>query len=127
MLFKRIEVAVTVQRTLSVDAAPSGQYDADSSANSYAQTSQLSILHIKRPFEQPRLSCTSAAEAIDPHSGVDEYHLSRLIASRPPSQVIFPRSLLISDCCLSSNSVFNPSSATSRLVFKPVARSASAA
>ena len=44
MLFKRIEVAVTVQQPMSTDNAPSCQHDVDGSANSHAQTSGLPIV-----------------------------------------------------------------------------------
>src|SRR5665213_1112478 len=53
----------------------------------------------KQYIELFRLWCSRSAEEIDPHAGVNQYHLSVLIASKLPSQVILPLSCLAC-CCL---------------------------
>src|ERR1017187_6011825 len=64
-------------------------------------------------------------EVIDPHAGIDQNHLSLLIALRSPCQSSLPRSRRISACFLSRSKVRRSSSTASRLVFRPVARSVS--
>ncbi|QTQ34039.1 Uncharacterized protein pbN1_40560 [Aromatoleum bremense] len=64
-------------------------------------------------------------EIVDPNAGIDQNHLSVLIASRSPCQSSFPRNRRISSCCRRRSSVRRPSSTASRLVFSPVARSVS--
>src|SRR5688572_26451087 len=60
-----------------------------------------------------------------PHAGVNQNQRSPLIESRSPFQSSLPRSLRISACLLRRNSVCRPSSTASRLLLRPVARSAS--
>ena len=59
---------------------------------------------------------------IDPYAGIDQNHLSVLIASRSPCQSSFPRNRRISSCLRRRTTVRRPSSTASRLVFKPVSR-----
>src|SRR5690606_10218330 len=66
----------------------------------------------------------SPPKKIDPDARIDENHVSERMASRSPSQTSLPRALRICACERSFKSALNPASTASRLVLRPVARSA---
>lgn len=72
----------------------------------------------------PRLTLRS--KEVDPNAGVDDDHLSRLIASRSPVHLTFPFRRRISPCRPNCSSVRSPSSTASRFVRAPEALKASA-
>ena len=63
---------------------------------SQVQITDAECLGTKKNFKAFSLRGSFAPEEVNPNARVDENHLSRLIASRSPSQVILPRSLRIS-------------------------------
>ncbi|SBT04596.1 hypothetical protein ACCAA_1650001 [Candidatus Accumulibacter aalborgensis] len=79
----------------------------------------------QQAVEFVRLYGPSATEVVDPDTGINQNHLSALMASRSPCQFSLPRKRRISSCWRKRSTVRSPSSTASRLVFNPVARSAS--
>src|SRR5579884_3931708 len=71
------------------------------------------------------LRCDCSVKIVDPYAGIDQNHLSVLIALRSPCQCNLPRNFRISACLEIRNKVCKPNSTASRLVFKPVARNVS--
>jgi hypothetical protein len=90
----------------------------DQVTNSYGFSAQQSI----QPLSL-RGSCPS--EKINPDAGVDNNHLSVLMALRSPSHCNFPLKRRSSSCCRNLKSVRKPNSTASFFVFKPVSRKAS--
>ena len=64
----------------------------------------------------------NSIEVVDPDTGVDQDHRSRLIFSRSPVHRSLPRNPRMSSCSFSRISDASPSSTASRLVLAPVAR-----
>ncbi len=90
------------------------------------QVANCKLLRIEQPFKEISLRRGSSSKVVDPNTRIHQNHLSRLMASRSPSQVIFPRNFRISVCCLRRSKVLSPSSTASRFVRRPVARKVSA-
>src|ERR1017187_4806741 len=82
-------------------------------------------LGAKQPVEHLGLRRDGSLEVVDPHAGIDQDQWSLLIALRSPCQSSLPRSRRISAWLLSRSKVRRPCSTAARLVFRPVARSAS--
>lgn len=76
-------------------------------------------------IELLRFRCCGSSKVVDPNAGIDQDHLSVLIASRSPCQFSLPRKRRICSCWRKRSTVRSPSSTASRLVFSPVARSVS--
>src|SRR3974390_10261 len=83
------------------------------------------LLDTKKLVESVSLGRVSAAKEIDPDAGIDQYHLSDLIASRSPCHGSLPRNRRSSSCLRRRTIVLRPNSTASRLVFRPVRRSVS--
>ena len=79
----------------------------------------------KRSIEKVRRPGSAAVKVVDPHTGIDQDQLSRLMEFRSPSHFNFPRNWRMSFCWLKRTKVRKPNATTSCFVADPVAFKAS--